>query len=104
MAWPTIGAIDVGEDGPEILILCQFIDYFCQAAGGHFEEVRQTFGQTGVDQELCQEGGADLQHGEEPNSPPNFLKTEHTRHTDESWTDTHLHASAIIIVCFCTID
>lgn len=75
-ARPTIGAEDVGEDSPEVLVLCQFIDHFCQAAGGHFEEERQTIGQAGVDQELGHEDGAGLQHSEEPNAPPDFLKAK----------------------------
>lgn len=82
---PTVGAKDVGEDRPEVLVVRQLINHFCQAAGRHFEEEGQVFGQAGVDQELGQGDGADLQHSEEPNTPPGFLKTKHTRHTDDGY-------------------
>lgn len=59
---PTVGAKDVGEDSPEVLVVRQLIHHFCQAAGCHFEEERQVFGQASVDQELSQGNGADLQH------------------------------------------
>lgn len=73
VAWPTVGAKDVGEDGPEVFVLRQFVDHFCQIARCHFEEEGQTLGQAGVDQELGHKDGAELQHSEEPNAPPDFL-------------------------------
>lgn len=83
MARPTVGAKDVGENSPEVLVLRQLINYFCQAAGRHFEEEGQTVGQTGPDEELGHGDGAGLQQSEEPNAPADFLKTEHTRHRDD---------------------
>lgn len=76
---PTIGAKDVGEDGPEILVLRQLVDHVCQAAGSHFKEEGQTPGEAGVDNELGQGGRAELQHSEEPNAPSSFLETDHTQ-------------------------
>lgn len=84
-AWPTIGAKDVGEDGPQVLVLRQFIDHFCQAARCHLEEEGQTFGQAGVDQELGQGDGAELQQSEEPKATPDFLKTKPTRQTVDGY-------------------
>lgn len=77
-AWLTVGAEDVAENRPEVLVVGQLVDHFSQAARCHFEEEGQTLGQTGVDQELGQGDGADLQHSEEPNAPADFLQTEHT--------------------------
>jgi len=82
-ARPTVGAKDVAENRPEVLVLRQFVYHFCQAARSHFEEEGYALGQTGVDQELGHGDGAHLQQGEEPNAPPDFLQTEHTRHTDD---------------------
>ncbi len=79
-ARPTVGAKDVGEDSPEVLVLRQSVDHFCQAAGGHFEEEGQTTGQAGVDQELGHGDGAELQQSEEPNAPPGFLNIKHETH------------------------
>lgn len=59
---PTVGAKDVGEDSPEVFVVRQLINHFCQAAGCHFEEERQIFGQASVDEELSQGNGAELQH------------------------------------------
>lgn len=73
---PTIGAKDVGEHGPQVLVLRQPIDHFCQAAGRHLEEEGQTFGEAGVDQELGHWGGQELQQSEEPNTPSYFLKIQ----------------------------
>ncbi len=58
---PTVCAEDVGEDGSEVLVLGQFINHLCQAAGGHLEEGGQTLGQASVDEELSQRDGAELQ-------------------------------------------
>lgn len=35
---PTVGAKDVGEDSPQVLVVRQLVDHFSQAAGRHFEE------------------------------------------------------------------
>lgn len=78
----TVGAENVGEDGPEVLVLRQFVDHLCQAAVCHFDEEGQTFGQAGVDQELGHGDGAELQQSDKPNASTGFLQTEHTRHTD----------------------
>lgn len=59
---PTVGAKDVGEDSPEVFVVRQLVNHFCQAAGCHFEEEGQIFGQASVDEELSQGNGADLQH------------------------------------------
>lgn len=74
--WRTVGAKDVGENGPEVFVLRQLVDHLCQGAGSHFEEEGQTFGEAAVDQELSQGDGAELQHSEEPNAPPGFLETK----------------------------
>lgn len=105
---PTVGAKDVGEDSPEVLVVRQLINHFCQAAGRHFEEEGQVFGQAGVDQELGQGDRTELQHSDEPNTPPDFLKTKHTRRTDDGYNKItvnghnrlkgHLNLSAIILV------
>lgn len=72
--YPTVGAKDVGEDGPQVLVVRQLVNHLRQAARRHFEEKGQLFGEAGGDQQLGQGGGADLQDGEEPNTPAGFLK------------------------------
>lgn len=75
----TVGAKDVAEDSSEVLVVRQLIDDFCQATGRQFEKGGQAFGEAGVDQELGQGDGAELQHCHEPNTPPDFLKTKTTQ-------------------------
>lgn len=70
----TVGAEDVGEDGSQVLVLRQPVDHLRQAAVGHLEEGGQTPGQAGVDQELGDGEGDELQHSQEPDAPPNFLR------------------------------
>lgn len=75
---PTVGAKDVGEDGPQVLVVRQLVDHLRQAAGGHFEEEGQTSGQARGHQDLGQGGGADLQQSQGPNAPAGFLEKENT--------------------------
>lgn len=56
----TVGAKDVGEDSPEVLIFSQLIDNVCQATRGHFEKERKMFGKASIDQELGQGDRAEL--------------------------------------------
>lgn len=72
----TVGAKDVGEDGPEVLVLRQLVHHLRQAPGRHFKEEGQALGQTRVDEELGQGGGAELQESQEPNAPPDFLRRD----------------------------
>lgn len=37
----TVGSKDVGEDGPQVLVVCQLIDHLGQTAWSHLEEGRQ---------------------------------------------------------------
>lgn len=73
---PTVGAEDVGEDRPEVLVVRQFVNHFGQAARRHLEEEGQVLGQAGADQELGQGDGTQLQHSKEPNTSTGFLKTK----------------------------
>lgn len=73
----TVGAKDVAEDGSEVLVVRQLVDDFRQATGRHLEKEGQMFGEAGVDHELGQGDGAELQPSQEPNSPSDFLKTKH---------------------------
>lgn len=79
----TIGAKDVAEDGSEVLVVRQLVDDFRQATGRHLEKEGQTFGEAGVDHELGQGDGTELQQRQEPNSPSDFLKTK--RQKDEGY-------------------
>lgn len=81
----TVGAKDVAEDGSEVLVVRQLIDDFRQATGRHLEKEGQMFGEAGVDYELGQGDGAELQPSHEPNSPSDFLKTKHKRQKDEGY-------------------
>lgn len=76
--YPTVGAKDVGEDGPQVLVVRQLVNHLRQAARRHFEEKGQTLGEASGRQQLGQGGGADLQDSEEPNTPAGFLKMGNT--------------------------
>lgn len=75
----TVGAKHVAEDSSEVLVVRQLVDDFRQATGHHLEKEGQVFGEAGVDHELGQGDGAELQPNQEPNSPSNFLKTKNKK-------------------------
>lgn len=70
----TVGAEDVGEDGPQVFVVGQLVHHLCQAARRHLEEGRQTPDDAGVDQELGHGGREELQQSKGPNTVANSLR------------------------------
>lgn len=48
----TVGPKDVGEDGPQVLVVRQLIHHLCQTTRSHLEEGRETRDEAGGDEEL----------------------------------------------------
>lgn len=48
----TVGSKDVGEDGPQVLVVCQLIHHLGQTAWSQLEEGRYAPDEAGEDKEL----------------------------------------------------